>query len=74
MNTKHTPAQNFRFCIRKLGDLYYQVVRIGDMYGYNIYDKFGKGREILETQEDSLVDDPKEAESNARDAISYHWD
>jgi hypothetical protein len=59
--------------IKKLGELYYQVVKVGSMYGYHIYDKYGKDREVMEMHEE-LVDTPEEAESNARDAISYHYD
>lgn len=57
--------------IKKVGELYYQVVKYGQMYGYHIYDKYGKDRQVMEKHEE-LVDTPEEADSNARDAISYH--
>ena len=58
--------------IRKYCDYYYQVKPIDGGFKYYIYNKYGKDKETIEESEEIYVTE-SEAESDAKDAISYHY-
>ena len=58
--------------VKKYCDYYYQVVKVDGGYGWKIYNQFGSDKEVLEENEE-LCQTKTEAESDARDAISYHY-
>ena len=59
--------------VRKYCDYYYQVVKVDGGFGYKIYNQYGKDKEVLE-QHTEVCDTEAEAEQDARDAISYHYE
>ena len=59
--------------VRKYHDYYYQVVKVDGGFGYKIYNQYGKDKEVLE-QHEEVCDTEAEAEQDARDAISYHYE
>lgn len=59
-------------CIKKYLDYYYQVIKVDGGFGYKIYNKYSKDKEILELN-DEIYDTEDMADQGAVEAIQCHY-